>query len=122
MLANDQAYLAHQLSSERTSSALRSPPLPTLHFLDSASVMGVTNRPNHEYIPASGRFKDHPLCGGVFARPVALATESPSMVVGRRQAAAKKHEGRACASSPRHVLSRCYRGWDQDQISLVRNW
>ena len=34
----------------------------------------------------------------------------------------QKHERRACASSPRHVLSRCYRGWDQDQISLVRNW
>jgi len=27
---------------------------------------------------------------------------------------AKKHEGRACASSPRHVLSCCYRDWDQD--------
>ena len=60
MLANDQGYLAHQLPSERTSSAQRSPPLPTLHFLDCASVMGVTNRPNHEYIPASGG-KDHPL-------------------------------------------------------------
>ena len=34
----------------------------------------------------------------------------------------EKHEGRACASSPRHVLSCCYRDWDQDQISLVRNW
>ena len=38
----------------------------------------------------------------------------------RREAVAKKYEERACASSPRHVLSCCYRCWDQDQISLVR--
>ena len=100
MLANDQSYLAHQLPSERTSSAQRSPPLPTLHFLDCASVMGVTNRPNHEYIPASGRLKDHPLCGGVFARPVALASESPSMVVGRRQAVAKNTRGELAQARP----------------------
>ena len=30
------------------------------------------------------------------------------------------NEEPACASSPRHVLSCCYRCWDQDQISLVR--
>ena len=34
----------------------------------------------------------------------------------------QKHEKRACASSLRHILSCCYRGWDHDQMSLVRNW
>ena len=65
-----------------------------------ASVMGVTNRPNHEYIPASGRLKDHPLCGGVFARPVALAPEAPRMVVGRREAVAKNMRGELAQARP----------------------
>ena len=38
----------------------------------------------------------------------------------RREAVAKNIRSELCASSPRHVLSRCYRCWDQDQISLVR--
>ena len=59
--------------------------------------------------------------GSPFLRAVRLMTFSDGQVC-RREAVAKKHEGRTCASSPRHVLSRCYRGWDQDQISLARNW
>jgi hypothetical protein len=122
MLANDQGYLAHQLPSERTSSAQRSPPLPTLHFLDCASVMGVTNRPNHEYIPASGRLKDHPLCGGVFARPVALASESPSMVVGRRQAVAKNMRGELAQARPVTFSVAATAAGTRIKVSLVRNW